>query len=160
MKTVNTAWFPCPPPTAFRLACRVDRWPDVLPHYRWVRFHRGTPDTGGLVEMAARREFSRFFPWPVWWVSRMTIDPVGLTVRYTHVDGITRGMEVEWAIEPAGSGSRVSVVHDWAGGPRFAGPARGLVARQIIGPLFIHHVAGETLKYLAEHAAAMRGVAL
>lgn len=147
MRTVNVEWFSCRPPEAFRLASRVDRWPQLLPHYRLVRFLEGGPENG-LVEMTARRDFGRM-GWPIWWVSRMTADPEELTVRYTHVDGVTRGMEVIWQIAPSYHGSRVTIRHDWDGGPRFCGPAAPLVARRLVGPLFIHHVAGQTLHHLA-----------
>ncbi|HYF96111.1 MAG TPA: SRPBCC family protein [Symbiobacteriaceae bacterium] len=151
MRTRNVAWFPCHPQIAFSLAARIDRWPDLLPHYRWVRFHEGGPEAGGLVEMAARREFGRL-AWPVWWVSRMTVDPVRRTVRYTHVAGVTRGMEVLWELEPLDQGARVSIIHEWAEGPRFCGPAAQLVGRRIIGPVFVESIAARTLHHLAQHA--------
>lgn len=142
MKTVNEAWFPCDPEIAFDLACRIDLWPERLPHYRWVRFHEGGPAAGGLVEMAARRDFGQF-AWPVWWLSRMTVDPAARAVRYTHVAGVTRGMEVLWSLEPAGSGTRVSIIHEWD---------RGLLAQRIVGPLFVAAIADRTLNHLAAHA--------
>ncbi|HWI61597.1 MAG TPA: SRPBCC family protein [Symbiobacteriaceae bacterium] len=139
MKTLNVAWFPCHPHHAFELAVRIERWPELLPHYRWVRFHEGGSENGGLVEMAARRDFGHF-AWPVWWVSRMTPDPARRTIRYTHVKGVTKGMEVLWALEPAGSGTRVAITHEWAGGPR------------LIGTLFVEAIADRTLRHLAQHA--------
>lgn len=152
MRTWNEVWFPCPPAEAYDLACRVDRWPVILPHYRWVRFHRGGPEQGGLVEMAARRDFGRI-SWPVWWMSRMDCEPDRHSIRYLHLAGVTRGMNVVWQIEPAGSGSRVSILHEWDGGPGFCGPAAPTVGRRIVGPLFISHVADQTLKHLARWAA-------
>ncbi|HYF79719.1 MAG TPA: SRPBCC family protein [Symbiobacteriaceae bacterium] len=152
MKTLNEAWFPCGLEAAFDLACRVDLWPALLPHYRWVRFHEGGPAAGGgLVEMAARRDFGRF-AWPVWWLSRMTVDQAARAVRYTHVAGVTRGMEVLWQLEPAGSGTRVTIIHEWEQGPTFAGPAARSVGRRIIGPLFVAAIADRTLNHLAVHA--------
>lgn len=157
MRTVNERFFACPPGKAFGHARRVDRWPQLLPHYRWVRFHEGGPEAGGLVEMAARRQLGRL-AWPVWWLSRMWVDPDRLEVRYRHVDGITTGMDVLWQMEPAGSGCRVRIIHQWADGPRFAGPLAPAVGRTVIGPLFVHAIAGRTLQHLADHAA--RGVAM
>ncbi|HLN64605.1 MAG TPA: SRPBCC family protein [Symbiobacteriaceae bacterium] len=157
MQTVNVAWFGCRPAQAFQLASRVDRWPGLLSHYRWVRFHQGDP-ADGVVEMAARREFGRLQV-PVWWVSRMTADRDALTVRYTHVDGVTRGMEVLWTIAPSYHGSRVEIRHDWTGSPRICGPAGSLVARRVVGPVFIHHVADQTLHHLARAAVIKEGTA-
>lgn len=150
LQTFNEEVFPCSPQVAFAHACQVDRWPQVLPHYRWVRFHQGGPQEGGLVEMAARREFGRL-GWPVWWLSRMWVDPERLTVRYAHIDGVTRGMQVLWQIEPAGTSSRVSIIHQWEEGPSFAGPAAPWIGRQVIGPVFVHFVASQTLHHLAQH---------
>lgn len=146
MRTMNEAFFPCRPETAFRLASRLEEWPRLLPHYRWVR--RRSPDT---VEMAAWRAFGPL-PWPVRWVSRVRADAATHTVRHTHIAGVTRGMEVVWRIEPGVGGSWVTILHEWADGPRFAGPAAGSVARRIIGPVFIHHVAEQTLRHMSRHA--------
>lgn len=157
MRTFNERFFACPPREAFGYARRVDRWPHLLPHYRWVRFHEGGPEEGGVVEMAARRDFGRL-GWPVWWSSRMWVDHERLAVRYRHVAGITTGMDVLWKIEPAGLGSRVSIIHQWADGPRFAGPLAPAVGRSVIGPLFVHVIAERTLAHLAEHA--VRGKAM
>lgn len=157
MRTFNEQFFACPPGDAFRFACQVHRWPELLPHYRWVRFHEGGPEAGGIVEMAARRDFGAL-GWPVWWLSRMWVEPDRLTVRYRHIDGITRGMDVLWQMEPAGSGTRVTISHQWPDGPRFAGLLGPVVGRGVIGPLFVHVIAGRTLQHLAKHAA--RGMAM
>lgn len=157
MHTVNEQSFACPPHQAYRYACQVERWPELLPHYRWVRFRQGGPEDGGVVEMAARREFGRL-GWPVWWLSQMWTDPERLAVRYHHLAGVTRGMDVLWQIEPVGSGSRVRIIHEWAEGPAFAGPLAPAVGRSVVGPLFVHFIAGRTLHHLAQHAA--RGVAM
>jgi hypothetical protein len=52
----------------FTLALEVERWPELLPHYRYVRFRERTSDDGGVVEMAANRAFGPL-NWPTWWVS-------------------------------------------------------------------------------------------
>ena len=88
----------------FDAASDVERWPEWLPHYRWVRFGQRRPD-GGVVEMAAWRPFGPF-RWPTWWVSEMWIDPRDAEVRYRHVRGITRGMEVSWERRPPGGDAR------------------------------------------------------
>lgn len=152
MRTHNEEFFGCPPRQAFALAREVDRWPSLLPHYRYVRIHEGDSERGGLVEMAARREFGRL-GWPVWWLSRMWVDHERLTVRYQHVEGITRGMTVRWQVEPAAQGSRVSILHEWEEGPHFAGPLAPALGTAVIGPLFVHFIAGRTLYHLARHVA-------
>jgi len=121
----------------FHYAARVEEWPRLLPHYRGVRVieARGLER---IVEMKARR--GRI---PVWWWARQVLMPAERRIRYTHLRGITRGMEVEWrmASEPDGSVA-VTIVHDldlrW---PIIGRP----VARWIIGPLFVAPTAGATL---------------
>ncbi|HEX8244209.1 MAG TPA: SRPBCC family protein, partial [Longimicrobium sp.] len=51
-----------PADAVWRLVADVERWPEWLPHYRWVRFQRKDGFGTGLVEMAARRWFGPL-PW-------------------------------------------------------------------------------------------------
>jgi hypothetical protein len=126
-----------------QVAADVERWPDILSHYRWVRFQRRDGFGRGRVEMAARRMFGPL-GYPVWWVSEMETDQSVPVVRYHHVDGITRGMDVEWRFHAEGDTTRVEIVHEWPRGPGWPVIGR-LAADAVIGPVFIHHVAGETL---------------
>ena len=138
---------------SFRAGADVERWPERLPHYRWVRFQRKDGFGTGLVEMAARRDFGPL-PYPVWWVSEMHVDEARPAVIYRHVDGITTGMDVEWTFEDLGEGrTRVRIVHDWKEGPRWPlpGAARRAIGGAVIGPVFIHHVASRTLAGIKRH---------
>jgi hypothetical protein len=65
-------------------------------------------------------------------------------VRYRHVGGITEGMNVEWRFHSEGDATRVEIVHEWPRGPGWPLVGR-LAAKTVIGPVFIHHVAGMTL---------------
>jgi hypothetical protein len=137
-----------PTEACFRAAADVERWPHILSHYRWVRFDRKDGFGTGRVEMAARRAFGPL-PYPVWWVSEMQLDHNRPAVLYHHVAGITRGMDVEWRFEERAAGStRVTIIHDWPDGPAWPLPrsARAAIANLVSGPLFIHHVAGRTLR--------------
>jgi hypothetical protein len=97
---------------------------------------------GGLVEMAAWRPFG-VFKYPTWWVSEMTILPDDHRVLYKHVDGITRGMDVEWRLVETNDAVEISIVHDWAG-PQW--PFIGAMAADlVIGPIFIRGIASRTL---------------
>jgi ribosome-associated toxin RatA of RatAB toxin-antitoxin module len=131
------------PARCFQVAADVERWPQVLSHYRWVRFQRKDGFGRGLVEMAARRTFGPV-GYPVWWVSEMWADESIPVVRYRHVDGITKGMDVEWRFHPIEDATRVEIVHEWKVGPRWPLIGR-FAADTVIGPVFIHHVAGLTL---------------
>jgi ribosome-associated toxin RatA of RatAB toxin-antitoxin module len=147
MRTVDEIVMDAPVELCFRIGADVERWPEVLSHYRWVRFHRRDGFGTGRVEMAARRDFGPI-PYPVWWVSEMVVDPAAPAVHYRHVDGITTGMDVVWSFEMiASERTLVRIVHDWEEGPAWPLPraTRRAIADHIIGPIFIHNVAGRTL---------------
>ncbi len=144
MRTVDEATCSAPPDAVWPFAAQVERWPDILPHYRWVTRHRGEPGGDGLVEMAAWRQFGPL-PWPTWWESEMWLDPKRHEIRYRHVRGITKGMDVLWTITPdTKGGSIVRIVHEWTG------PAWPLIghtaARLVVGPVFVHAIATRTLQ--------------
>ena len=141
MRTVDQILIRAPLDRVFHAAADIERWPDILPHYRWVRFLDRRHDDAGTVEMAAWRPFGPV-RYPVWWVSEMTIDRAKREIRYRHLKGITRGMEVAWRFE-AVEGVLVTIVHEWPGP---AWPLVGrLAANLVIGPVFIHGIARRTL---------------
>ena len=77
----------------------------------------------------------------------MAVDDARPAIRFRHVRGITRGMEVEWSFAERGESVHVRIVHSW-NGP--AWPLIGVtVARHVIGPVFIHGIASRTLAGLA-----------
>ena len=141
MRTVDRLAMRATPASVFEAASNVEQWPALLPHYRWVRMLERRAG-GGVVEMAAWRPFGPV-GYPTWWVSEMWTDPVGATVRYRHIRGLTAGMDVEWSIIPTTEGSDVTIVHEWngPGWPLVGRPAAELV----IGPVFIHGIASRTL---------------
>jgi ribosome-associated toxin RatA of RatAB toxin-antitoxin module len=131
------------PGALFRVAADVERWPDILPHYRWVRFHEKTDFGRGVVEMAAWREFLGPLRYPTWWASRMEADPAIPIVHYRHVDGVTRHMDVRWEFLPHARGTLVRVIHEWHGP---AWPIIGrFAARYVIGPHFVSFIARRTI---------------
>jgi ribosome-associated toxin RatA of RatAB toxin-antitoxin module len=144
------------PEVVYRVAADVERWPDILPHYRWVRFREKTDFGRGVVEMAAWRDFLGPVRYPTWWVSRMEADPDTPMVRYHHVDGITRRMDVSWEFLPHPGGTLVRVIHQW-GGP--AWPLIGaFAARHVIGPHFVSFIARRTIAGVcAEAERRVRG---
>ncbi|HEY7898106.1 MAG: SRPBCC family protein [Gemmatimonadales bacterium] len=135
----------------FALARDVERWPAHLPHYRYVRFNSRSADGGGIVEMSANRPFG-VLDWPTWWRSDMQVIEDAPSVRYRHIAGITKGMDVEWTFEATPAGTHVRVLHLW-NGPRW--PLIGkMAATSIIGPVFVHGIASRTLAGLARVAEA------
>lgn len=148
MRTVDVHWFRAPVAEVFALAAEVERWPERLAHYRYVRTLRRSGDTA-LVAMSAHRPFG-LFRWPTWWTSEMTVDRAAHEVRYRHVAGVTTGMDVVWRLTADRGGTSVTLVHEWAGPPW--GPLRRPAAEWIIGPVFVHGIASRTLAGLAHYS--------
>jgi hypothetical protein len=152
MRTVDQRFVRAPVESIFGIAADVERWPELLSHYRYVRFRERRHDVG-TVEMSANRPFGRL-NWPTWWVSLMEVQrPVAgahPTIRFRHIAGITTRMEVEWSFTAVTEGTLVTVLHLW-NGPSW--PVIGSsVARFVIGPVFVHGIASRTLEGLARVA--------
>jgi hypothetical protein len=141
MRMEDRLFMRAPLERVFQAAANVERWPELLSHYRWVRMLERRPD-GGVVEMAAWRPFGRL-KCPAWWVSEMWVDAATPAVRYRHVRGITTGMAVEWRLQPCYEGTDVTIVHEWDG-PRWP-VIRRPAAEWVIGPVFVHGIASRTL---------------
>ena len=144
-----------PADVCFQVAADVERWPEILPHYRWVRFHERRDFGTGRVEMAAWRDFGGPVRYPTWWVSEMRIDRDEPAVYYDHVDGITRGMVVKWMFEPQSDDTTlVRISHAWDGPPW---PLIGPLAWQlVISRHFVSAIAQRTLAGVALEASRNR----
>ena len=142
-----------PPRLVFDLARDIERWPDLLPHYREVRVLERHDDGSITARMLATRTIVRRLGYgvPVAWRARAGSDPAGLRLSFRHLGGATGGMAVTWRLEPAVDGCRVTIEHVFE--PRVRGWAR------LLDGLFVRPIAGRTLatfKAIAEaaHAAA------
>lgn len=130
------------PGRVYRYASDTERWPEYLPHYRYVRVLKNSGDRR-IIEMAAKRSGI-----PVRWRAEQTNDPITPAIRFHHVAGWTKGMDVLWSFEPVAGGTRVSIDHharlpfpmDW-----------------IVGKFFIDHVATRTLRRMKALAEASDG---
>jgi ribosome-associated toxin RatA of RatAB toxin-antitoxin module len=158
MRTVDERMVNASLSRIFHLAADVERWPSLLPHYRYVRFVDRRADGGGVVDMSANRPFG-LVQWPTRWQSRMAVNAPGgprtPSIRYSHVAGVTRGMEVEWTFEEIGGLTRVRIVHMWDG-PSAVPAVGGMAASLVIGPVFVHGIASRTLSGLADVAEQAR----
>jgi len=132
---------------AFDLVAGVERWPEILPHYRFVR---PVPDPGGerRFAMGARRG-----PIPVRWEAIQRPMRDERRIEFVHTGGLTRGMWVEWRFTEGADGLDVSIEHrlelGWPLIGRFA-------AERVIGPQFIEAIARRTLRRVRELAEAGR----
>ena len=140
-----------PPDVVFRLARDVARWDRLLPHYIRSRAVGRTDDDAQVVDFIARRVVVRTLGigLPVIWRARTWSDPGTRRLRFVHVAGATKGMDVTWRIEPnAEGGTHVTIEHDFA--PRLPGFAR------FVDRAFTRPIAGRTLaafKAIAEAVA-------
>lgn len=149
MRTVDERVVRAPVRVIFDIARTVEHWPAYLRHYRFVRFRERASDGGGIVEMSANRPFGPL-NWPTWWLSEMAVDEAQPNIRFRHIGGITRRMDVEWAFREVPGGTEVRLVHVW-NGPDW--PVIGVfAATAVIGPVFIHGIASRTLEGLARAA--------
>lgn len=149
MHAENSIVIRAPTERIFELACAVERWPELLPHYRWVSVLERSAGAR-LVEMAASRDGI-----PVSWWAVQQLYPEVPRITFRHVRGITRGMEVVWSFRPQDGGTLVRIEHQLALRWPLIGP---WVAERIIGPQFVEHIAGKTLrriKQLAETRARL-----
>lgn len=124
----------------FELAADVERWPDLLPHYRYVR---AVPDPGGerRFAMGARRG-----PIPVRWEAIQRPMPDEARIEFVHTGGVTKGMWVAWRFRrvPEAQGMvEVSIEHRLALAWPLIG---GFIGDHVIGPQFIEAIAGRTLR--------------
>ena len=130
----------------FPLAAEVERWPEHLPHYRYVR---RLPSANGERRFAMGARRGRI---PVRWEATQRLLPDERRIEFVHTGGVTRGMAVAWRFEPKGDGWEVSIEHELHLGWPLIG---GFAAEHVIGPQFVEAIAMRTLrrvKLLAEAA--------
>jgi uncharacterized membrane protein len=129
----------------FPLAAEVERWPERLPHYRYVR-RLPTANGERRFAMGARRGLI-----PVRWEAIQRPLPEERRIEFTHTRGVTRGMQVAWLFEPNGAGWQVSIEHELDLGWPLIG---GVAAERVIGPQFVEAIARRTLRRVKELAEA------
>jgi aromatase len=143
-----------PPELVFRLARDVEQWALLLPHYSRSRLVREAGDGRLVVDFIARRPLVGVLGLglPVAWRARTWSEPDALRLRFIHVAGVTRGMDVTWRIEPAAPGSRVTIEHI------FRPYMPGLAA--FIDRFFTRPIAGRTLATFKSLAETLAGAPL
>lgn len=151
METLDERIVRAPVARVFAIVRDVESWPAHLAHYRYVRYRERTSNGSGVVEMSANRPFG-LLDWPTWWLSAIEIDEARPAIRFRHIGGVTKEMDVEWSFTPVEGGTHVKLLHVWDG-PRW--PLIGVfAATAVIGPVFIHGIASRTLDGLARVAEA------
>lgn len=143
MKSSYETVINCSLEKVFLTVADLVRWPEFLPHYRYNRFLEKGP-AGGLVRMSCYR-----LGYPLTWVSRYQIDLARRRLTFKHEKGAlnaTRGMDIVWEFrEESENAVRVKVTYDFSPSLRFGGV---LLARLVLGELFVHSLAEKTLTAL------------
>ena len=147
MKSTISIDIAAPPGLVFSLAKDVERWDRLLPHYARSRAADRRADGVVVVAFVARRPLVGILGLglPVAWRARTWNEPLTLRLRFVHVAGATKGMDVTWRIEPTVAGCRVAIDHDFR-------PRLPLFAA-FVDRVFTWPIAGRTLatfKVLAE----------
>ncbi len=145
--TRNTVEIAAPVHAVYALGAATERWPQILPHYRYVR----VLEEHGPTRVVAMGAWQDVFP--IQWVAEQTNDPATPHIAFHHLRGWTRGMDVEWIFEPVAGGTRVTIEHRL----NFLFPvAAEFLGKHLVSDYFVHGVAAKTLarvKTLAESQA-------
>src|SRR5262245_55581490 len=141
MHTQNTILIRGDADRIFELAANIQDWPAILPHYRYVHIEE-MAERHKVAWMGATRD-----GFPVRWRTRQELLPDEHRILFHHIGGITKGMEVEWRLVPEGDAVRVTIAHELTYPVPLLGP---LFAKYIVGRLFIHNIAGKTLRCIQE----------
>jgi ribosome-associated toxin RatA of RatAB toxin-antitoxin module len=143
MKSSHETVIRCPLEKAFLTVADLVRWPEFLPHYRYNRFLEKGP-AGGVVRMSCYR-----LGYPLRWVARYKIDLAKRRLTFKHVKGAlnaTQGMDIVWQFtEESENAVRVKVTYDFSPSLKVGGE---LLARLVLGDLFVHSMAEKTLTAL------------
>lgn len=134
MNTSSQITIRAPLDAIFETTSDLAKWPEMLPHYRYVHFLERSGEKSVIV-MAARRGVI-----PIAWVSELIVDREKKEVHFHHLRYWTKGMDVVWTYEEKGDGVLVTIRHDL----RFRVPWLAFLMEPIIAN-FIHAVAGRTL---------------
>ena len=124
----------------YSYAAGVERWPEILPHYRSVKvIEPGTHDR--LVSMHCVRAFGPLH-WPCKWRARQELRPEEGRILFSHVSGPARGMKVEWLLKRMPDGVLTTIRHK-------LNSSRNALGRfyweRIVGPIFVSPIAEKTL---------------
>ena len=144
MHKTNSIVMRAPKMSIFETAANLELWPKILPHYRYIRYLKRSPDRNVVVMAATRSGI------PISWTSEQVIDREKLEVRFHHLKAFTKGMRVIWTFQDAPNGVLVEIKHDLTFRVNLFAP----IADKIIGDFFIQSVAYKTLRCMMAYVEA------
>lgn len=118
----------------FAVVSDLARWPERLPHYRYVRLIGKDGQRDVLAMSAVRGRI------PVSWTAAYEADRDAMELRFEHLTKWTKGMTVVWTLTPTRDATRVEIAHHL----KFRVPLLAWLAEPIIGG-FIGAIATRTL---------------
>ena len=140
----------------FQLAAELQEWPAILPHY-WRMNVLEQSEGHKIADFGAYRPFTLgpfVLAFPCKWRARQELFPEEGRITFKHIGGITKGMWVEWRIEQREDCVHVTIDHELSFPVPVLGP---LFAEFIVGRIFIHHIAGRTLRCFKEKVEQEHG---
>lgn len=141
MHKTNSIIMQAPRTEIFETAANLENWPNILPHYRYIKYLKRDGNRN-VVIMAATRSGV-----PISWTSEQIIDRENVEVRFHHLKAFTKGMSVVWTFRETPAGVLVEIAHDLNFRFRVLAP----VMEPIIGDFFISQVANCTLRCMKEY---------
>ena len=144
MQKTNSIIMCAPKMTVFETAANLELWPQILPHYRYIRYLEHSPSRNVVVMAATRSGI------PISWTSEQIIDRDRLEVHFRHLKAFTKGMRVVWTFQEVPAGVLVEIKHELVFRVKSLAP----IADKIIGDFFIHHIANKTLRYMKSYVEA------
>jgi ribosome-associated toxin RatA of RatAB toxin-antitoxin module len=128
----------------FETAANLELWPQILPHYRYIRFLERSPKRNVVVMAATRSGI------PIKWTSEEIIDRERVEIYFHHLKAFTKGMHVVWTFNEGPDGVLVTILHDLNFRMKILAP----FADKIIGDFFIGNVANKTLRCMKQYVEA------
>jgi ribosome-associated toxin RatA of RatAB toxin-antitoxin module len=145
----SAIWIRAPRERIFETVSQLLRWPEFLPHYRFVSVlghSSGSGNWGTNLHMSAVGGL-----FPVSWKASYWTDPDALELHFEHLAAFTKGMRVVWTLTPEADGTRVEIHHEL----KFRIRALRPILEPILQHGFIEPVATRTLttfkRILEEH---------
>ena len=144
MHKTNSIIMRAPRMAVFETAANLELWPQILPHYRYIRYLEQSPSRNVVIMSATRSGI------PISWTSEQIIDRERVEVRFHHLKAFTKGMLVVWTFQDVPAGVLVEIKHDLAFRVKTLAP----IADKVIGDFFIRHVANKTLCCMKSYVEA------
>jgi len=107
----SSIWIRAPRDRIFYTVSQLLRWPEFLPHYRFVRTldESASPTDGRKTSLHMSAVGGLF---PVSWKAKYWSDSQTLELHFEHLAAFTKGMRVVWTLTPESDGTRVEIHHE------------------------------------------------